>query len=363
MLDERHRRVACPLPAKLGGYGAAVVLAAVPLCIGSPTARADESIVIDFVRHGQSAANVAGLIDTAVPGSGLTQTGQDQAQAVAHALAPEGPYAGLYAAQLIRTQETAAPLAQLLGMNVQVLPGLNEINAGIYEGLPQISPAGLLYLTGVIPWTLGLYVTPIPGSADANGVVFEDAFSTMLSTIYGNDMIDPTLSADGKITDVAFSSDFAIMIGTMMNVKNPDLLLMLTDPLPNAGSVVIQGSPADGWTLVSWNGVPVPRASLPIELFVDVRNLITAPQMAGYTIWQAVLSGDPTTLLNAIRDGFGEVAAGTFNFPVAVTQDIVAALPDSVPSLSTDLANLVPTAAADVGGFLAATVGDSLTPL
>ena len=57
--------------------------------------------------------------------------------------------------------------------------------------------------------------------------------------------------------DESFSSEFAIGVGTMMSVKNPDPLLLLFDPLPNAGVVVIQGNPRDGWTLVSWNGKPV----------------------------------------------------------------------------------------------------------
>ncbi|EUA38914.1 histidine phosphatase super family protein [Mycobacterium avium subsp. avium 2285 (R)] len=57
------------------------------LCSASATASADESIVIDLVRHGQSVANAAGLIDTAVPGASLTQLGQQQAQTVAGVLA------------------------------------------------------------------------------------------------------------------------------------------------------------------------------------------------------------------------------------------------------------------------------------
>ncbi|WP_336501688.1 histidine phosphatase family protein [Mycobacterium tuberculosis] len=69
------------------------------------------------------------LIDTAVPGPGLTALGQQQAQAIANALAAKGPYAGIFDSQLIRTQQTAAPLANLLGMAPQVLPGLNEIHA------------------------------------------------------------------------------------------------------------------------------------------------------------------------------------------------------------------------------------------
>ena len=42
-----------------------------------------------------------------------------------------------YASGLIRTQETAAPLASVLNMPVQDLSGLNEIGAGILEGAQQ----------------------------------------------------------------------------------------------------------------------------------------------------------------------------------------------------------------------------------
>jgi broad specificity phosphatase PhoE len=277
----------------------------------------EKSIVIDFVRHGQSIANAAGLIDTSVPGTGLTQLGQDQAQAIANVLAPQGPFAGIYASQLIRSQETAAPLAGALGMNVQVLPGLNEINAGVFDGLPQVSSAGLLYLVGPVAWTLGLPLVPMlaPGSTHVNGVVFDRGFTDALQTMYGNALANPVVASNGKITDIAFSSEFTIEIGTLMNVKNPDLLLMLTHPLPNTGVVVVQGDPQDGWTLVSWNGIPVPPASLPTELFVDVRDLIMAPQFAAYNIWEALLTGDPTTIVNAIRDGAGEVGSAMVHFP------------------------------------------------
>ncbi|EUA33820.1 histidine phosphatase super family protein [Mycobacterium xenopi 3993] len=70
---------------------AAMLLATVLLGLGSGKAWADESIVIDFVRHGQSVANAEGVIDTGVPGTRLTQLGQQQARAVANVLAPQGP--------------------------------------------------------------------------------------------------------------------------------------------------------------------------------------------------------------------------------------------------------------------------------
>lgn len=204
-----------------------------------------QSIVIDFVRHGQTPGNAAMLIDTAVPGPGLTALGQQQAQAIANALAAKGPYAGIFDSQLIRTQQTAAPLANLLGMAPQVLPGLNEIHAGIFEDLPQISPAGLLYLVGPIAWTLGFPIVPMlaPGSTDVNGIVFNRAFTGAVQTIYDASLANPVVAADGNITSVAYSSAFTIGVGTMMNVDNPHPLLLLTHPVPNTGAVPVFPKP------------------------------------------------------------------------------------------------------------------------
>jgi hypothetical protein len=285
-------------------------------------------IVIEFVRHGQSVDNAANLIDTAVPGTALTPLGQQQAQTIANALAGQGPYAGIFASQLTRTQQTAAPLAGLLGMNVQALPGLNEIDAGIFNGQPDVSPGGLLYLVAPVAWTLGLPIVPMlaPGSAHFNGLVFDRGFTDALQSMYATAMANPVHAANGQITDIAYSSEFTIEVGTMMNVKNPDLLLMLTHPLNNTGTVVVQGDPQDGWTLVNWDGVPVPPASLPTKLFVDVRDLITAPQFAAFNGFEALLTGDPATIANAVLDGTGQVGAAPVRFPFAVTRDLVDAV-------------------------------------
>lgn len=253
-----------------------MLLSAVLLCLASARASADESIVIDLVRHGQSVANAAKLIDTAVPGAALTALGQQQAQNIANVLMTKGPVAAIFASQLVRTQQTAAPLAAALGMNVQVLRGLNEIDAGVFNGMPQISLAGLAYLLAPVAWLLGLRIVPMlaPGSADPNGFEFHRRFNGALQTVYGhaatdagrfNDMLttmygsalaNPVRASDGRIREVAFSSEFDIGIGTMTNVRNPEQLLLLFDPLPNTGIVEIEGNPHDGWTLVSWNGRP-----------------------------------------------------------------------------------------------------------
>jgi broad specificity phosphatase PhoE len=80
-------------------------------------------MTLTFVRHGESQANAAG--------ADLTELGSQQAQAVANELAANN-YDGIYASSMIRTQETAAPLADLLGLPIVVLPGLREIDAGVF---------------------------------------------------------------------------------------------------------------------------------------------------------------------------------------------------------------------------------------
>jgi hypothetical protein len=309
------------------------------------TGGTEKPIVIDFVRHGQSVDNATNVIDTAVPGTGLTQLGQQQANTIAKVLAPQGPFAGIYTSQLLRTQQTAAPLAGMLGMNTQELPALNEIYAGAFNGWPDVSVGGLLYLVAPVAWTLGFPIAPVlaPGALHINGVVFDEGFTGALQTMYANSSTSPIVASNGNITDVAFSSEFTIEVGTLMNVNNPDPLLMLTHPLSNGGVVVVQGDPQDGWTLVSWDGTPVPPATLPTKLFVDVRNVITAPQFAGWDIWEALHTGDPTTIGTAIGDGAEQVGAATVHFPLAVTRDLVDAVRGtSLAGLSTEVTNLLP---------------------
>src|ERR1700739_4425307 len=116
-------------------WKAAAVLAAtviVGACGGSPQVR---SITVTFIRHAESEANASGLLDTAVPGPGLSPAGKSQAEQVAHQLAREH-YDAVYASTMARAQQTAAPLAAELGEQVEVLPGIQEIHAGWLEGKP-----------------------------------------------------------------------------------------------------------------------------------------------------------------------------------------------------------------------------------
>ena len=100
-----------------------------------------------LVRHGQTHANVARQLDTAVPGLDLTDEGRAQARWLADRLGGED-LGAIYTSDLVRTQQTAAPLAELLGLEMVVLPGLREIQAGDYEMSTEWQP----YIDAVIRW-------------------------------------------------------------------------------------------------------------------------------------------------------------------------------------------------------------------
>ena len=95
---------------------------------------------IILVRHGQTEWNVGagggerfrGRVDLSLDDAGLAQAG-----ALAQRLA-DRPIVAVYSSPLQRAVETARPTAQQLGLPVQPLPGIIDINYGDWQGL---SPA------------------------------------------------------------------------------------------------------------------------------------------------------------------------------------------------------------------------------
>jgi probable phosphoglycerate mutase len=95
-----------------------------------------DSVEVVLVRHGASEAALPGQRFAMVDGQGdpaLSPVGQEQARSVAATLGT-GSFSGIFASGLRRTQETAAPLAAALGLEVAALPGLREIKLGELEG-------------------------------------------------------------------------------------------------------------------------------------------------------------------------------------------------------------------------------------
>jgi len=86
-----------------------------------------------MIRHGETAWNAEGRVQgqTDVP---LSAVGKAQARALAVALAGER-FAALYASDLARVRQTAAPAARALGLEVRLDAGLRERHYGKFETL------------------------------------------------------------------------------------------------------------------------------------------------------------------------------------------------------------------------------------
>jgi broad specificity phosphatase PhoE len=228
-----------PIPRRVFGVLTALILAA---GVTAAPAAAEPDITITFVRHAESQGNVSGLIDTSVPGPSLTPLGEQQAKEVAVELI-RTPHDGVFASTMIRTQQTAQPLADELGEQIVVLPGLREIEAGDFEGEPERDATR--YFQPLQQWLQGDRTARIPGSIDGNE--FDARFDEAVNEIYRS----------GHQQPVAFSHGGAIAMWTMLNVADPPLDLLTTQSLPNTGQVVVRGNPTDGWTLLDWNGTKI----------------------------------------------------------------------------------------------------------
>jgi probable phosphoglycerate mutase len=86
-----------------------------------------------LIRHGENDWVKTGKLAGRLPGVHLNEKGQAQAQRLAVEFA-ETPIKAIYTSPLERAFETAEPIALSKGLDVQILPGLNEIDFGRWTG-------------------------------------------------------------------------------------------------------------------------------------------------------------------------------------------------------------------------------------
>src|SRR3954464_16072660 len=88
-----------------------------------------------YLRHGETEANAARIIAGSLDVD-LTPLGREQAIAAAQALLDE-PITGIYASPLRRARETAEPIAEALGLSLNIIDEIAERNWGELEGQPR----------------------------------------------------------------------------------------------------------------------------------------------------------------------------------------------------------------------------------
>jgi broad specificity phosphatase PhoE len=197
-----------------------------------------------LIRHGQTPNNVTGALDTAFPGADLTPLGQAQARAVPEALADEH-IAGIYASELVRTQQTAAPLAESRRIAVDVRAGLEEMPAGELE-MRTDRDAVRAYAGVVFDWMRGELERSLPGGI--TGHEFHSRYDATVRTIAKEHGPDDTV--------VVFSHGAAIRAYTALAAGlAPEVATELR--LMNTGMGVLEGHPETGWELVRWCSEPL----------------------------------------------------------------------------------------------------------
>ncbi|MFE5139166.1 histidine phosphatase family protein [Streptomyces fagopyri] len=197
-----------------------------------------------LVRHGQTPSNVEFLLDTAAPGPGLTALGEKQAAALPQALADEEIDA-LYASTLTRARLTAAPLAAARGLDVRVREGIRELSAGDLEMLRGDTEEARAYLTTAFAWAAGETALRMPGGESG-----AEALSRF-------DAVVAEAAASGAGSVAMVSHGAAIRVWTAARARNVAVSFATGHRLDNTDVVVLEGSPADGWTAVSWAGTPL----------------------------------------------------------------------------------------------------------
>jgi|CXWJ01.1.fsa_nt_gi probable phosphoglycerate mutase len=190
-----------------------------------------------LVRHGRTPSNVGFLLDTAEPGADLDDLGREQAESLVERLL-EHSIDAVFASSLVRTQQTAAPVAAARGLEVRVLPQLREIPAGDDE----MSPDATRYIGTMIAWGRGDLAARIPGG--------EDAFEFMARFDAAIDEIVASGAASAMV--VSHGAALRSWAGGRVTGFNEALG---HGHLDNTSVIIAEGSPSEGWRLIALDGL------------------------------------------------------------------------------------------------------------
>ena len=197
---------------------------------------------LHLVRHGQTPSNVAGALDTALPGAPLTDLGREQARTVGAELAGSGISPSvILSSEAARARETAGLIATAMGLDTQAVPGVYEVQAGSYE-MRTGAEALLAYNRVVRDWLEeGDLTASLPAGESALDV--RDRAMPLVSELresYLDNGIDVVLVVHGTLMRMV-----AVFAGAVPSQW------ALANRIPNCG--VIELAPdGGGWSCERW---------------------------------------------------------------------------------------------------------------
>lgn len=201
-----------------------------------------------LLRHGQTHGNTIGALDTAFPGADLTDLGVQQAAAAARVLGDAG-ITGIYTSHLVRTQQTAAPLAAALDQQPITLEGLREISAGDFE-MATDETSILGYVGTVADWIEGRLDTRMSGAE--TGHEFLERFDAAVEEI----------ASAGHPVCLIVSHGAAIRTWVANRATSANAHEMAGEGFHNTACIELEGDPGAGWTVLSWTADAIGGAYL-----------------------------------------------------------------------------------------------------
>jgi broad specificity phosphatase PhoE len=128
------------------------------------------SVTVCYVRHGENRANLTGELSCRKVDYPLTDRGVAQAMEAAERLSRETAPAAIYSSPLRRAAQTADIIAGRLGLPVQTLEDLRELDVGDLEGRSD-EEAWRTYLDVAYAWLAGDHDRRYPGGEDFHQLI------------------------------------------------------------------------------------------------------------------------------------------------------------------------------------------------
>lgn len=200
-----------------------------------------------LIRHGQTPANVDGILESSVPGPGLTELGTTQAEELVEALDHE-PIDAIFVSTMVRTHLTAAPLATARGLVPVERAGVREIAAGDVEG--NVDDASVhQYVSTLLAWCAGELDVRMPGAENGHEVLerFDDVIREIESM--GHERV------------AVVSHGAMIRAWCAARAEDVDFEFVRHHYVVNTGVVVLNGSMTSGWEVESWLGESISEAA------------------------------------------------------------------------------------------------------
>ena len=203
--------------------------------------------LLHLVRHGQTTANVARILDTRPPGAPLTPEGVEQARAFGAArpgVSGTGAPPVLLSSVARRAQQTAGHIADAWGVPTAVVDGVHEVQAGDLEGFNDEDSIAV-FQDVVRRWYTGESTAAMPGGESA-----DDLLARYLPAV---DAIHTEHLPHGDAYLVSHGAAIRLVGRRLSGV---DGAYAHKHHLPNTGEIVLRPVDGGAWELVSWADAP-----------------------------------------------------------------------------------------------------------